>query len=264
MKLSLTVIALAVVAIKGKDQKGKDRTIKQTCQAHFDSDSHSSTIDVESAENLSGSINIDNYSDNTNCVVNVVADPICSSITAKIVHAGFESDYGCKKNGFKFIDSNGVETDKMCGCVGGEKIPNGTYYNSIKYASTGKGCSDVIYPTGQDNWEEWFHTMYTYGHQNYPPSLAMKDADFHFPGNEFTLEITTDEWYANGNLRVEWSCEYADTTTTTTVAPECTYNKRVGNDGKSPASVLYETILSSLDTAITNDIKHNVSLVLIV
>ena len=104
MKLSSTVIALAAVATNAK---GAD---KQSCEAHFASDGHSSTINVESADNLSGSIDIDNYSDNTNCFVNVVTNPICSSITAKIVHAGFESSTSCRADSFKFIDSNGVES----------------------------------------------------------------------------------------------------------------------------------------------------------
>jgi|ERR1712062_187098 len=260
MKLSTTVLALAIAATESKTAKknkaaktkkhkglgrktesnNKVKTTPIECdlafaQANAD---FGSVLSWQSQDGgYSGYIDAHNYPNNLNCYVNILANPVdCKNIRATVVHAGIESantDQVCAWDWFNFND----ETTRRCGCSGG--------------TVTGTGCLDSMFDDYQEfqEYPEYYYTMDYYGYDDYGNHGSTL-----LPGNSFTFNMHSDTNWAGGNVRIEWECTNDDLPTT--AAPQCTYTKQ---SGMPPAEVLYETIYTALETAVTDDVKHNYS-----
>ena len=180
-------------------------------------------VDVGNA-GTSGYIDIDNYPNNANCFVDVVADETCLEVTTTVVHAGIEHEtywnewkpkgghnmlnpvIDCSFDKFWFNDYDKEEVS--CGCTEGN-------------FELGQGCNDNLSYYDQaemDDYEQEYGHAYDY----FPYALSdprinsLSATNLHdriFMTNSFKFNFVTDYLHAMGNLRIEWNCTKVAPTT---------------------------------------------------
>ena len=231
MKLSTTVLALAIAATESKTAKknktaktkkhkglgrktGSNNNVKTTpieCDLAFAqaSASFGSALSWQSEDGgYSGYIDAHNYPNDLNCYINIQAkdDPVnCKNIKAKVAHAGIESantEGECAWDWFNFND----ETTKRCGCSGGTQ---GT-----------DGCLDSMFDDYAEfqEYPEYYYTMEYYEYEDY----GNHGRTTLLPGNSFKFNMHSDSNWAGGNVRIEWECTDEEELTTTTATTTTT------------------------------------------
>ena len=220
-------ISLLPILTAGNKKKDGDRSVDKPFIASEVTEECSNQVprkggSFEAINNGSfGEINLDRYSNNTDCKHVVQADESCEEIRIKYRSVAVESQDNCKWDSFRFgwVGTNGFEvTPPRCHCFGdGCDSSILLYYDEyINEEATSDFTSDLTIElesvfeasSNTDNSVEVFEYVFydAYDHIIGPDEFSVNS-------NSFTFFFRSDGIKERGHVMFDWECVRYSTTT---------------------------------------------------